>query len=133
MSEKFIARVRVRSYELDSFGHVNNAVYLQYLEYARCEYMRQRQLSFNDFKKWNAVPYVVGVEISYKSSCRADDELEIEASISQWGRGSFVMEYTVHNLTSGRVAATARMKFAFVDSAEKIIAVPEIFRKAMGG
>ena len=133
MPEKHVAHIRVRSYELDSFGHVNNAVYLQYLEYARCEYMRQRELSFNDFKKWNATPYVVQVEIQYKSSSRADDELQIEAIISEWGRGSFVMDYTVFNQTTSKMAATAQMKFAFVNSDEKIIAIPETFRRAMGG
>ena len=30
--------VEVRSYELDSYNHVNNAVYLNYLEYARMEF-----------------------------------------------------------------------------------------------
>ena len=33
--------VDVRSYELDAYNHVNNAVYLNYLEYARMEYLRR--------------------------------------------------------------------------------------------
>lgn len=31
---------KVRSYELDSLGHVNNAVYSNYMEYGRIEYFR---------------------------------------------------------------------------------------------
>ena len=33
--------VEVRSYELDTYNHVNNAIYLNYLEYARMEYLRR--------------------------------------------------------------------------------------------
>jgi len=33
--KKFTQSLKVRSYELDSQGHVNYAVYLNYLEYAR--------------------------------------------------------------------------------------------------
>ena len=31
----FTVKFNVRSYECDSYGHVNNAVYLNYLEFAR--------------------------------------------------------------------------------------------------
>ena len=33
--KKFTLKFKVRSYECDSYGHVNNAVYLNYLEFAR--------------------------------------------------------------------------------------------------
>ena len=42
MATIFTTRLNVRSYELISFGHVNNATYLNYLEYARGDYLRQR-------------------------------------------------------------------------------------------
>jgi acyl-CoA thioester hydrolase len=32
--------LQVRSYECDSYGHVNNANYLNYLEFARSEYLK---------------------------------------------------------------------------------------------
>ncbi len=41
----------VTSYELDSFGHVNNAVFLNYLEKARCDFMTLKGLRFDDFFK----------------------------------------------------------------------------------
>jgi acyl-CoA thioester hydrolase len=131
MSTRFVASLRVRSYEIDSFGHVNNAVYLQYLEYARGEYLLQVGISFNDFQTWNAIPYVVRAEIDYKSSSRYDDELEFTGWVSHWGKSSFVLTYEVMNKTSGRMAALAEIKFAWVDRDEKIIRIPAIFRERM--
>jgi acyl-CoA thioester hydrolase len=36
----FAVRIAVRGYELDSNGHLNRAVYLQYAEHARWEQLR---------------------------------------------------------------------------------------------
>lgn len=131
MATVFSMRFSVRSYEADSFGHVNNAVYLNYLEYARGEYLRQKGLSFHDFGRWQAFPYVIHVELDYKSSCRIHDELEIRGWISEWSRASFTMSNEIHNLTSGRLAVAATLRFAFVDQREKIVPVPEEFKKAL--
>ena len=38
--------LRVRTYECDAYGHVNNAVYLHYLELARDHYLTDRGLDY---------------------------------------------------------------------------------------
>ncbi|HPG82116.1 MAG TPA: thioesterase family protein [bacterium] len=131
MATRFTTTLSVRSYELDSFGHVNNAVYLQYLEYARSEYLLQVGLSFNDFQTWNAIPYVVRAEIEYKSSSRCHDELEITGWVSAWGKSSFVLSYEIFNRSTGKMGALAEVKFAWVTREEKIIRIPQIFRERM--
>ena len=40
MADPFRVRVTVRGYELDTQGHLNQAVYLQYAEHARWECLR---------------------------------------------------------------------------------------------
>ncbi len=129
----FTATHKVRSYELDSFGHVNNAVYFNYLEYARMEYLLQRGLSFTDFAKWDRIPYVTRAEIQYKSSARVHDVLEIRGTISQWKRVSFVIQYEILNRTTQKIAATADMKFVFVNKSEKMMPIPNEFKKALNG
>lgn len=121
----------VRSYDLDSFGHVNNAIYLNYLEAARCEYMKQRGLSFNDFERWGAFPFVGRVEIKYKSPAKADDILEIKAHIHSWRRSSFMIDYDIYNQTTEKRCATAKMLFVYVDRNSKLTPVPEEFREKM--
>ncbi|HPG41712.1 MAG TPA: thioesterase family protein [bacterium] len=132
MPETLTITLTVRSYEMDSFGHVNNAVYLNYLEYARCEYMRQRGLGFADFHKWNTYPYVTRSEIDYKSPAQVDNLLEINGRLVNWTRTGFTIEYDLNNLTTGRLCAQAKMSFAFVNDAGKPVRVPAPFREKMG-
>ena len=127
-----VATHQVRSYELDSFGHVNNAVFLNYLEYARTEYLLQRGLSFRDFFKWNAIPYVTLVKMQFKSSARVHDMLEIYGEISEWRKIQFTIHYEIMNLSSKKLSLIADVHFAFVNREERPVAIPEEFRTIMG-
>lgn len=130
--EKYLAAYhRVRSYELDSFGHVNNAVFLNYLEFARIEYLLQRGLSFDSFREWGAFPYVVNAEIQYKTPAKVHDRLEIRGIVSNWKKSSFVLSYSIYNQDSEVLVATATMTFAFVDGKGKLIPIPLPFKEKM--
>ncbi len=121
----------VRSYELDSFGHVNNAVFLNYLEYARTEYLLQRGLSFDDFEKWQKYPLVIKVDIEYKSPAKVHDELKISGYISEWKKSSFILKYRIDNLSKERLCATANVVFVFTNPQGRPVAIPEPFRSRM--
>lgn len=45
VGDPFQVRIRVRGYELDTQGHLNQAVYLQYGEHARWECLRAAGIS----------------------------------------------------------------------------------------
>jgi YbgC/YbaW family acyl-CoA thioester hydrolase len=121
----------VRSYELDSFGHVNNAVFLNYLEYARTEYLLQRGLSFENFVQWQKYPLVIKVDIEYKSPARVHDKLEISGYISEWKKSSFILTYRIDNLSRDRLCATAEVVLVFTNSKGRPIAIPPQFREKM--
>jgi acyl-CoA thioester hydrolase len=131
MEYPFHHRIKVRSYNLDSFGHVNNAVYFNYLEEARCEYMEQRGLSFRSFHEWGAFAFVVSSEIRYKSPAKYGDLLDIRGAFSSMRRTSFSLDYEIYNETTDRICALASMTFGFVDSHEKLVPIPQVFREKM--
>jgi acyl-CoA thioester hydrolase len=132
MTELQTVQLRVRSYELDSYGHVNNAVYLNYLEFARGEFLLQKGLSFNDFHKWKAFPNVIKVEIVYKSPAFYNDSLEIRGRISKWTYTSFTMDKEIYNLTTGRVSAVAGVVLVFVGENQRPTAIPNEFKEKFG-
>ncbi len=129
MPRVFTSKIRVRSYELDSFGHVNNATYLQYLEAARCDHLLQVGLSFNDFHKWGAFPVVTEAHLHYRQPLIADDVIEVRGTFLEWKRSSFAVEYEVVK-QDDTLVLTARMVFVFVNRQGKPIRVPEAFREA---
>lgn len=121
----------VRSYELDSFGHVNNAVYLQYCEGARNDYLRQRGIEFADFKRWKIGPVLYHASIDYKRQARADDRLLIKGILSFQGRTRFTIEHEMIRSSDDELVCSALLNFAFVDlTTQKPCRVPQPFRDA---
>ena len=68
--------LKVRDYELDAEGIVNNANYLHYMEYTRHEFCEQAGVSFKAMLDEGIVPVVRKIEIEYLSSLRSTDVAE---------------------------------------------------------
>jgi acyl-CoA thioester hydrolase len=125
------ARVRVRTYELDSFGHVNNAVYLNYLEEARSEFLRQIGLSFHDLAGNGVHLVIVEAQVKYVSPARYGDEILIEGAFRNVKPASAEIVYALTEAASDRLVATAMTRGAFVDAATgRPTRAPAAFRDA---
>jgi acyl-CoA thioester hydrolase len=125
--------VRVRSYELDSFGHVNNAVYLHYLEEARSEFLKQIGLSFPDFARLGVHLVIVEAHVRYVTPAVYGDEIEIIGRFTGIKSASLSVTYTLTEKASGRLVATAETRAAFVDPATgRPVRAPHAFREAFG-
>ncbi len=125
----FRTEIVVRSYELDSFGHANNATYLNYLEAARCDCMNQVGLSFNDFARWDAAPVAVEAHLRYRAPAFADDPLTVETRMAELRRASFRMGYEIHK-PDGTHVLSAWMEFLFLNGMGRPVRVPELFATA---
>ena len=126
----FRASVRVRTYELDSFGHVNNAAYLNYLEEARSEFLTHMGLSFSDFAPLGVQLVIVEAHIEYLSAAKYGDAVQIAGRFRDIKAASLVIDYCLTEQT-GILLARAWTKGAFV-SAEtgKPCRAPQKFRDA---
>ncbi|MDQ1355085.1 MAG: acyl-CoA thioester hydrolase [Acidobacteriota bacterium] len=123
----------VASYELDSFGHVNNAVFLNYLEKARCDFMTLKGLHFDDFFKWHRYPLVARAALEYKHPAKAGDKLLIKGWITKHTATSFTMQYEILHPCGGdngdRLILTAETFHVFVDDNNRPARIPEEFLK----
>ncbi len=126
-----ISRLRVRSCDVDSFGHVNNAVYLQYCEGARNDYMLERGLTFADFRQWNAGPVLTNAELKFHAPAVTDDELLIRGRLVVEGRIRFRIDHEIVRMGDEKLVCVARLEFAFVDlSTGRPCRIPEAFQQA---
>lgn len=73
----FSYRMSVRDYECDMQGVVNNAVYQNYLEHARHEFLKSRGLDFAQLTADGIIVVVIRAEIDYKQSLRSGDKFSV--------------------------------------------------------
>ncbi len=94
---------RVRNFEVDALGIVHNAIYLEYCENGRVEYIRQ--LGFK-LLPGGVVDNVIRVmvrrnEINYYNPARIDDLIDVYTRISYIKNSSFCFEHILLNAESG--------------------------------
>jgi acyl-CoA thioester hydrolase len=66
-----------RSYECDGYGHINNAVYLNYLEYARMEFLRALKVDQGELRAAGVGLVVVRIRIDYRRQVGPHETLRI--------------------------------------------------------
>lgn len=76
---------KVRDYECDLQGIVNNSVYQNYLEHTRHEFLKVIGLDFAELFKQGIKAVVAKVELSYKASLQSGDEFVVKLGVEKQG------------------------------------------------
>ncbi len=86
-TDKYIFELpmKVRDYEVDSEGIVNNAVYLHYLEHTRHEFCDMAGFSFREMHALDIYPVLSRVEIEYKTPLRLGDTMVSKLNLRRKG------------------------------------------------
>lgn len=128
MEFQYLPPFPVRFSDIDMLGHVNNAVYLSYLEVARVEFWAAQ---FGE-DGWARMPYLVGdAYVRYLAPILLRTRIELGIRFAAIGNKSFVLEYQVRNADTGQVMAEARTTQVMVDKDGRTYPVPdEVRRKA---
>ena len=94
MAHIYSHRLDVRFRDCDPLGHVNNAVYLTYLEQARLHYWRAL---WGFGEPGSPVPGVImaRAEIDYRMPAHYGQTLEIRIDLAAIGRTSFTYDYEI--------------------------------------
>ncbi len=118
----FKYKFEVRGYELDSFGHVNNAVYLNYIEQARWEIIKMLKLH-ELFQAQESFLVVVEANIKYINELRLFDEAEVTTKMHKRG---FFLDF-IQNIHIGKKKiAKATIKCLFVDKQRSPLDIPDV-------
>ena len=103
----------VRSYECDSYGHVNHAVYVNYLEYARIEFLRAHGFDYAGMVEAGYFMVVAHLDIEYRTPAYAADELRIDTEPAEIRRISGTIRQTIRR--GEDVIARAEVRWCVVD------------------
>lgn len=94
---KFTLEMAVRDYECDIQGIVNNAVYQNYLEHARHEFLKEKGVDFAEFAKQSINLIVVRAELDYKFPLRSGDKFVVGLNIERESKVRFVFHQAIFN------------------------------------
>ena len=81
----FEVEFKVRDYECDMAGIVNNSVYLNYLEHARHEFISAMGLDFQALYKAGVYVVVVHADLSYKTPLKSGDTFVVKMRLEHSG------------------------------------------------
>ncbi|OGB65694.1 MAG: hypothetical protein A2Y94_04880 [Caldithrix sp. RBG_13_44_9] len=126
----FTTSFKVRSYECDSYGHVNNAVYLNYLEFARMSALLEKGFTLDLMKKSGYLVVIRKIEIEYKSPLFQGDEVTIKTFTSESRNTSGTFTQQVYQGNEERLAAEAKVTWVFTNLKGQPIPIPEKIREA---
>ena len=114
--------LRVRTYECDSYGHVNNAKYLNYLEFARYEFLKDVDFDYIKLIEAGYGIYIARIEIDYKKPAVTDDDLNIKTWPIKKGAVSGTLSQEIWR--GEDLLVTAKVTWAFVDSKGAPVKIP---------
>lgn len=103
---KFELTMRVRDYEVDSQGIVNNANYLHYMEHTRHEFCRMAGTSFRTMQERGIDPVLRKVEIEYLTPLHLGEEMVSKLAMRREG-AKFVFEQDIYKLPGDEPVAKA--------------------------
>ena len=124
--------VVVRSSELDSFGHVNHAVFLEYLEHARFEALQRAGFTWSTLEERGWAIYVVRIEVDYVTEARRGDELLVRTRADSFRRTSMVLAQEIRRADDQEVVVTrARVTAVWIGPDGKPMRVPAEVRAGL--
>ena len=102
-------QAKVRDYECDIQGIVNNSVYQNYLEHARHEMLQEMAINFANlaYKGINLV--VIRAEIDYKSPLKSGDSFWVGSNLRQVSKLKFAFSQQIFRVSDQKLVVNAEI------------------------
>jgi acyl-CoA thioester hydrolase len=122
---RLVRRQEVEFRDLDGLGHVNNAVYLSYLESAKVAYFRD-VVGAGDLAE---LGIVADVKIAYRSPAFFGETLEIGVRVRDVGVKSIAFEFELRGADGRLVAEASSAHVTFDYATREPVPVPDEWRR----
>jgi len=98
---------KVRDYECDIQGVVNNGVYQNYLEHARHEFLQSRGINFAEVTAAGINLVVTRAELDYKNSLVSNDHFVVRSLVRQVSRVRFEFKQDLFRIPDEKLMLAA--------------------------
>ena len=123
--------LQVRFRDTDAFGHVNNAVFLSFLELARIRYLLD---IVEPDEPFDQLPLILArVELDFRSPIQFGEQVEVATRVDRIGRSSIAMSHWMTAGTDHRLVGEAQSVLVTYDYAiARPMPVPDEWRRRIG-
>lgn len=107
--EIFTLDFKVRDYECDMQGIVNNSVYQNYLEHARHEYLLAKGIDFAELARQKINLVVLRAELDYKLPLVSGDLFYVDVRVEQSSRVRFDFVQNIYRKSDNKLMLAAKI------------------------
>lgn len=105
----FTLDFKVRDYECDMQGIVNNSVYQNYLEHTRHEFLLSRGVDFAELARQKINLVVLRAELDYKTPLVSGDEFWVDTLVVQSSRVRFDFLQNIYRKKDNKLMLNAKI------------------------
>jgi acyl-CoA thioester hydrolase len=113
--QKVTFEQEIQTFHIDFLGHVNNGVYIQWMEIGRTKLLEAAGLVMSEILKQSFAPLLVQTTITYKVPLYLGDRAHIEVWLSELRNATGIMQFRFYN-TQRVLVAQGSQKGLFIDT-----------------
>lgn len=121
--EAFSYPLLIREHHLDTFGHVNNATYLEILEEARWEFIDSRGFGMKYIQQHGMGPTILEWQIKFLKEIVLREEIIIKSQTVSYEKKVGILKQAIFN-AKGELCCEAEMKFGLFDMRQRKLVLP---------
>lgn len=126
----FELNMKVRDYECDAQGIVNNANYQHYMEHTRHEFILSKGIRFSDLHEQGIDPVVARITLEYKSPLKGGDNFVSKLNVKKEGI-RYIFEQDIYRIDDERLCVKATVECVCIVNGK--LRTHEMFDKILEG
>ena len=125
--------VQIKEIHLDSFGHVNNAVYVQLYEEARWDFITKNGFGLEVIQRDQVGPVLLDLQVRFKREIKNREFIKIKSQTREIISSKIILLEQKMINSDGKIASEALFTVGFFDMQErKLITPPQEWLAAVG-
>lgn len=129
----FHVHVQVQPEQIDGLGHVNNVVYLQWVEQVAWQHSQVLGLDLTAYQRLDAAMVAREHQLTYKSACFVGEQLELRTWLGQRDLLNLYRHYQFVRVNDQRVVFEGITRWVCIKlSTGRPIRMPTVFQQVYG-
>lgn len=124
MNKIFEYPIVISGSDLDVFGHVNNAVYLEYFEKARWDFIEKGGYGLELIQKMQKGPVILEMNLRFKKELRNRDSIVILSKYKEMKNSLVMILYQEMRKDNGDLAASLELSVGLMDLVKRKLIKP---------